>query len=447
MEHVLIVEDTESLRNVLAAVLVAEGYQVSTAASAEDGLQLFRERSFALVLSDLKLPNKSGLDFLKESKVLDSSVPVVVMTAYGDIEIAVQAMKLGASDFITKPFDPEMLCSSLRQIIEFRRFLDRNAISGKRHHNRRIVTQSPAVEELLRQAKRVAPLRTPVMILGESGTGKDLLARYIHENSYCCENEFVAVNCASMPSDLLESEFFGHEAGAFTGASERRIGLFEMASHGTIFLDEIGNMPHDLQVKLLRTLQESEIKRIGSNANIKVNTRVISATHADLPAKIERREFRADLYYRLGVVVLEIPALRERKEDIPLLANYFVKALSTELNRPSVTITTEAMRMLQMYSWPGNIRELENVLERALIFNDGPICPEVLQLGKESEQNLDASTMTLPELTAIAVKQAEIAAILQAICRTEGNKSKAAKLLGVSYKTLLNKFKEYNLEY
>lgn len=445
MEHILLVEDTAALREVLSSVLVSEGYQVSSAASAEEGLQLFRERDFALVLSDLKLPNKSGLDFLKETKVLNNSVPVVVMTAYGEIDIAVQAMKLGASDFVTKPFDPEMLCSAIRQILQYRRLLDRNLTAGKRHGTRRILTQSPAMETLLNQAKKVAPLRTPVMILGESGTGKDLLARYIHENSYCAEEAFVAVNCASTPSDLLESEFFGHEAGAFTGASERRIGLFEVACNGTIFLDEIGNMPHELQVKLLRTLQESEIKRIGSNAVMRISTRVISATNACIDEEIRCGRFRSDLYYRLGVVILEIPPLRERPGDVRLLANYFVKALASELNSDAHRITPEAMRKLEHYSWPGNIRELENALERAVIFSGGEITPEHLELGQDSAPAAETPLLPLSELTAHAVREAEVAAILRAMEQTQGNKSKAAKLLGISYKTLLNKWRDYAL--
>ncbi|MFN8391920.1 MAG: sigma-54 dependent transcriptional regulator [Bdellovibrionota bacterium] len=446
MESILVVEDTDSLRDVLCTVLSAEGYKVAGAATAEEGLGIFKTDQFSLVLSDLKLPNKSGLDFLKESRVINNSVPVVVMTAYGDIDIAVTAMKLGATDFITKPFDPSTLCTVIGQIIEHRRVVDRNLLGVRKRSQRRLVTQSPQFEAVLKQAAKVAPLTTPVLVLGESGTGKDLIARYIHENSSCAANPFVAVNCASTPGELLESEFFGHEAGSFTGATERRLGLFEVAHNGTIFLDEIGNMPMELQVKLLRVLQESEIKRIGSNSVQKVNTRVISATNCDIENEIKRGNFRSDLYYRLSVVVLEVPPLRERTGDISLLANYFVKCFAADMNMPTPQLSPQAIRMLENYSWPGNVRELENVIERAMIFSDGELNADSFQLGAAAPMPAGNEEQNLPDIAAIAVREAEIAAILRVMSQTSGNKSKAAKILGVSYKTLLNKFKEYQLD-
>jgi DNA-binding NtrC family response regulator len=446
MESILVVEDTDSLREVLCTVLSSEGYKVAAAASAEEGLGKFRTEEYSVVLSDLKLPNKSGLDFLKESKVINNTVPVVVMTAYGDIDIAVQAMKLGATDFITKPFDPGTLCSLLTQIIEHRRVVDRSAAGIRKKSQRRLITQSPQFEAVLKQAAKVAPLSTPVLILGESGTGKDLIARYLHENSSCAGNPFVAVNCASTPGELLESEFFGHEAGSFTGATERRLGLFEVAHNGTIFLDEIGNMPMELQVKLLRVLQESEIKRIGSNSVQKINTRVVSATNCDIEGEIKAARFRADLYYRLSVVVLEVPPLRERPGDIPLLASYFVKCFAADMNMEVPHLTPSALRLLESYQWPGNVRELENVIERAMIFSDGTLSPETFQIGSATPSADKSDEQNLPEIAAIAVREAEISAILKVMEQTGGNKSKAAKILGVSYKTLLNKFKEYELE-
>jgi len=446
MKSILLVEDSESLRDVLSTVLRDEGFCVSASSSAEEALELFAKCEFQMVLSDLKLPMKSGLDFLRESREIRPSTPVVVMTAYGEIDTAVQAMKLGAADFITKPFDPGTLCSLIEQILEHRRVIDRSALGVRKRTPRKLVSQSKEMEELLRQARKVAPLSTPVLILGESGTGKDLLARLIHDGSYAPAQPFVAVNCASTPGELLESEFFGHEAGSFTGATERRIGLFEVASNGTIFLDEIGNMPMALQVKLLRVLQESEIKRIGGNSNTKINTRVLSATNCDIEEAIKKGAFRADLYYRLSVVTLEIPPLRERRGDIPLLANYFVKCLATDMGCEVRPISPEALRMLESYSWPGNVRELENVIERAMIFSSGPILPDTLQLGQTlARENTDAA-LSLPEVASIAVRQAEVEAILRVMAQTGGNKSKAAKILGVSYKTLLNKFKEYSLE-
>ncbi|MCB0323769.1 MAG: sigma-54-dependent Fis family transcriptional regulator [Bdellovibrionales bacterium] len=442
MEKILIVEDTDSLREVLCTVLTCEGYAVTPASSAEEGLALFKDGEFTLVLSDLKLPDKNGLEFLKESKVLDNNVPVIVMTAYGSIDTAVQAMKLGATDFITKPFDPGMLCAMIEQVAKHRRIVDRTM----RKRTRKLITQCPLMEQVLQTAQKVAPLSTPVLIIGESGTGKELVARFIHERSPRSQEEFVAVNCASMPGELLESEFFGHEAGSFTGATEQRLGLFEVADRGTIFLDEIGNMPHELQVKLLRTLQESEIKRVGSNEIRKVDTRVISATNCDIEEEIRKGGFRDDLYYRLGVMIIELPPLRERKGDIALLANFFVKSLAAEMNAPAKVLTPEAIRFLESHSWPGNVRELENVIERALIFSeDGPIAPESFELAACAEDAAGMQGMSLPEIAGIALRQAEIEAILQALQRTDGNKSKAAKELGVSYKTLLNKIKEYEL--
>lgn len=447
MSKVLVVEDTESLREVICTVLQCEGYEAVGAASAEEGLSAFQTDTFALVLADLKLPQRSGLEFLRESKVIDNTVPVVVMTAYGNIDIAVQAMKLGATDFIAKPFDPSMLCNVVSQVLEHRRIIER-APERSSSERKSIVTQSPNMEELLRQAAKVAPLSTPVLIIGESGTGKELLARYIHQRSPRSANPFVAVNCGSTPNELLESEFFGHEAGAFTGATERRLGLFEVADTGTIFLDEVGTMPSNLQVKLLRTLQESEIKRIGSNTVRKVDTRIISATNCDIESEVQRGTFRGDLYYRLGVVVLEVPALRERAQDIPLLANYFVKTYARSMNMDTKSISEDALELLKSHSWPGNVRELENVIARAMIFAEGALLtPECFALGGDGTQAVcEIGEKTLPEIAAKALRDAEISAITNVMARTGGNKTKAARILGVSYKTLLNKCKEYNLD-
>ena len=442
MENILVVEDTESLRNVLCSFLRSEGYDVTGAASAEEGLSLFKDHPYSLVLSDLKLPNKSGLDFLKESREINHSVPTIVMTAYGSIDVAVEAMKLGARDFICKPFDPSMLCGLIDRVSKHQRMLDRST----RGNYRTILTQSPLMEEMLAQVRKVAPLGTPVLILGESGVGKELVARYLHQQSSRVENPFIAVNCGTMPEELLESEFFGHESGAFTGALEKRIGLFEVADRGTIFLDEIGNMPHNLQVKLLRTLQESEIKRLGSNKIQKIDTRVISATNCDLTDAVSKGLFREDLYYRLGVFVIEVPPLRDRPEDIELLANYFVKSLAKEASQDPQTITPDAMKLLKSYHWPGNVRELENAIERALVFADGPLSPEYFNLEAESwAVERGEGPKTLPEISAAAQRTAEIEAITEVLERTGGNKSKAARILGVSYKTLLNKIREYEL--
>ncbi len=442
MSTILLIEDNDSLREVLAKVLESEGYVVSVAASAEEGLIRLHDGSFDLILSDLKLPKKNGLDLVKEIRALQNTTPIIVMTAYGTIEIAVEAMKEGASDFITKPFSPPTLCDLIKQILDHRRIIDRSA--SKRL--RKFLTQSKNVEKVIMQAKKVAPISSSVLLLGESGTGKELVARYIHEQSSRCENTFVAVNCASMPGELLESEFFGHEAGSFTGATEQRIGLFEVANNGTLFLDEIGTMPTALQTKLLRALQESEIKRLGSTKTKKINVRVISATNCDLQSEIKKGTFREDLFYRLGVVILEIPPLRERKEDIELLATYFAKIVATESKREVPTITPQALKLLESYHWPGNVRELENVIERAIILHEGPITPETLELIQKKHLSETTISQSLPDAAKEAMKKAEVELISRVLIQTRGNKSKAAQLLGVSYKTLLSKVKEYKLE-
>lgn len=445
MSSILVVEDTESLRGVLCSVLESEGFEVHSAASAEEGIDLFQEKEVSMVLTDLKLPQMSGLDFIRASSDIDKSIPIVVMTAYGSIEIAVEAMRLGAADFITKPFDPTTLCHLLHQVSEQKLTIDRRLGKTKRNRHR-IISQSPLIASLLDEARRVAPLSTSVLIQGESGTGKELFAHYIHQQSQRPREKFIPVNCASMPAELLESEFFGHEAGAFTGAQEMHRGLFEEADGGTIFLDEIGTMPYSLQVKLLRTLQESEVKRLGSSTVQRVDVRVISATNASLDTLIEEGAFREDLYYRLGVFILEIPPLRERIGDIELLTHYYIKTLCQAWNEPAREITPKALKLLERYDWPGNVRELENAIERALIFTSGTLDEESFSLGTTRSVTETTVVRCLQDISAEASKDAEVEAILKILKSTSGNRSKAAKLLGVSYKTLLNKIKQYELQ-
>ena len=445
MERVLVVEDNDSLREVLAKVLVNSGYDVGAVGCAEDALSAMRQDDFAIVLCDLKLPGKNGLDLLREAKEINQHVPIVVMTAYGSINIAVEAMKLGACDFITKPFEPRALCDLLSQVLTHQRIVDRSVgLSARR--NRSFLTDNDKVKELLLHARKVAPLSSSVLILGESGTGKELIARYLHTQSTRADRPFVAVNCASMPQELLESEFFGYEAGAFTGATERRLGLFEVASGGSIFLDEIGDMQHQLQTKLLRCLQEAEIKRLGSTKVTKIDVRVISATNCDIEREIRSGKLREDLYYRLGVVLLEIPPLRERPEDIPLLTHFFLKQISQELQRETPSISASAMKRLTSYSWPGNVRELENAIERALIFSDDTLTPECFSLGEEADPAASWAHQTLAASVQEAISKTESELIRKALAATRGNKFRAAKLLGVSYKTLLNKVRDYALQ-
>jgi DNA-binding NtrC family response regulator len=445
---ILVVEDNESLREVLTKILTTQGYETLSVDSAESGYDSIQQQPFDLVITDLKLPQMSGLELLRAAKERLPSLRILLMTAYGTLETAVEAMKLGAVDFISKPFEPEFLLNLVAGMVQSKKQKLR-----RRNHHLEIISQSSKMEALLKQARKIAALDVPVLILGESGTGKELLARYLHDQRLLAGNysrageltnpggELVAVNCGSIPADLLESEFFGHEAGAFTGAVERHIGFFELANNGTIFLDEIGNMPLALQVKLLRTLQESEIRRVGGTRTIKLSARVVSATNADLSVLMKERKFREDLYYRLSVMTLEIPPLRDRKEDIPLLARYIIRNFS-ETATVQRTISKDALSYLQEYDWPGNIRELENVLERALVFSASEITKADLEVSLGPKLKPQQSLIALG---AVASKNAEVGAILQALQETKWNKLKAAKILGVSYKTLLNKIKDYNL--
>lgn len=445
MEKLLVVEDVDSLRDVIATILRADGYEVEAVNSAEDGIRAIQSGTYACVLADFKLPKLNGIDLLKQVRQTSPTTPFLLMTAFGSIEIAVEAMKHGANDFLCKPFEPELLTSVIREVIDHRRILTRERGSVMRRE-RAFLTSAPAMQRVLDQARKVARVDTSVLILGESGTGKELLARYIHEHSPRAEKSLVAVNCGAMPTTLLESEFFGHEAGAFTGATQSRAGVMEMANGGTMFLDEVGDMPLALQVKLLRALQEREIKRVGSNSTIKVNPRIISATHHDLETAIEEGLIREDFYYRLAVVTFTIPPLRERPEDVELLTKYYVDYFAGTMSRPGLTMTPEARALIKRYPWPGNARELENTIERAVILADTAISVEHLGLANGIDlQSLHDASLTLTEVAARAAMCAEVELINTVMAQTNGNKTKAAQILGVSYKTLLNKIKEYSL--
>ncbi len=445
MERILIVEDADSLRDVLATVLENEGYRVDAVASAEEGIKKLKEDAYGCVLADFKLPHKNGLDLLRETREISKTVPFLLMTAYGSINIAVEAMKEGANDFLCKPFEPPILCQIMRDMIKHQQIISRSA-GLRTRRERSFLTKDPAMERLITQAKKAARVDSSVLLLGESGTGKELMARMIHEHSPRAKETFVAVNCAAMPVDLLESEFFGHEAGAFTGATQSRIGVFELAAKGTIFLDEVGDMPAALQVKLLRALQEREIKRVGGTKTIKASPRVIAATNLDMEQALASGKVRDDFYYRLAVISFTIPPLRDRRDDIALLSNYFTDYFCVAMGRDKLPIEATAREMLHSYPWPGNARELENVIERAIVLADSSI--RVDHLGITLESTITAVhelSYTLPQIALMATRKAEIDLIVKVLEQTGGNKSKAADILGVSYKTLLNKVKEYNL--
>jgi DNA-binding NtrC family response regulator len=455
MQTILIVEDKESMAQMLRETLEAEGYRTVIAKDGAEGIKLIRDGHFDLVLSDLKLPRKDGIEVLKAAKTEDPRRPVIVMTAFGTIETAVTAMKEGAYDFITKPFDTDLLLLLLRRSLETQRLQTENLLLkdelSARVWTPNIIGKSSGTTEVALKVQKVAPGKTTVLLLGESGTGKELFARAVHKLSPRHAYTFVPINCAAIPRGLLESELFGHEKGSFTGADARKIGKFELADRGTIFLDEIAEMDITLQTKLLRVLQEGEIERIGGLKPIIIDVRVVAASNRDIEKAIEDKLFREDLFYRLNVFPITIPPLRERKDDIPLLADFFVNKYCIELKAPLKKISGDAMDQLLCYPWKGNVRELENCIERSIILCDGDtITPDHIILNKQLsfESSLRNIHMegSLEDTAKEAMRIAETERIMRALKETKGNKSRAAELLKVSYKTLLTKIKDYKIE-
>src|SRR5689334_24145360 len=372
-KRILVVEDEEKLRRVIELQLLSSGFDVDKAASAEDGLRIVDRAD--LVLTDLKLPKMDGLEFLSLVRRQNAQLPVIVMTAFGSVETAVGAMKAGATDFLLKPFSLDHLMQVVNKALEVRALRDENRKLkeelGRRYEYDNIVGRSEPMQEIFATIERVAPTRATVLLAGESGVGKDLIARAIHFHSPRRDRPLVKINCTAIPENLMESELFGYEKGAFTGANTAKPGKFEQADTGTVFLDEIGDVPAAIQVKLLRVLQEREFERLGSNVTRRIDVRVIAATNQDLRAALEQGTFREDLYYRLNVVPLNIPPLRDRKQDIPFLANHFVQKLAPDTGSRVDCITDAGMEKLMSYHWPGNVRELENVIERSLVMATG----------------------------------------------------------------------------
>ena len=444
MKRLAIVEDVDTLREVLCAVLDAHGYETVGFCDVESALKQCRESSFDCILCDYKLPQRTGLDFLLDLRERSVTTPFIIMTAYGNVELAVEAMKNGANDFLTKPFDPDALISSVEQVINHRRIVDRGARGGS-SSGREILFASSCMKQLLQDAVKVARVDTSVLLLGESGTGKELVARHIHANSPRANKPFVAVNCGAIPPELMESELFGHESGSFTGATQTRIGVFELASEGTLFLDEVGDMPLPLQVKLLRVLQERELKRVGGTKVIKINPRIVAATNHSVDELLTNGIIREDFYYRIAVVTLRLSPLRERKGDIDILTDEFLRYFSKQFHK-DLTISPEARNMLRRYQWPGNVREIENVLERASLLADR--CIEELDLGISLRPSFEAMQESIEGLSSIsgkASRKAEAELISRTLMEAGGNKSLAARKLKVSYKTLLNKVRQYEL--
>jgi len=443
-QSILVVDDEPEMREALSHCLAQGGYSVVAASNGIEALHKFEEEKFDAVITDLKMPDFSGMALLEEVKKISSGVPVILITAYGTIDNAVEAMKQGATDYILKPFSSEVLRATVEKACK-------NAGSpgitkGTRGHtpqtagDKRIITQDPALLKVLKLAKNVAPSNATVLILGESGTGKELLASFIHENSDRKGKPYVAVNCAALPETLAESELFGHEKGAFTGAVNRKAGKFELANKGTILLDEISEMSLPLQAKLLRVLQEREIDRVGGSKCTTIDVRVVAISNVDLKEAVREGKFREDLFYRVNVIPLTIPPLRHRKTDISLLAEYFLKKYSTRNGRPMEGIADETISLLSKYDWKGNVRELENTIERAVLMGEGKILSPKHLFLQRPEHERDRN---MPIRVGASLRQVEKELILKTLQEVNDNRTHAAKMLGISIRTLRNKLREY----
>lgn len=453
--NILLIDDEESMRHMLSVLLKKAGYEASAAENAEAGLKAMKKEDFDFVLCDIKMPGMGGMGFLKTLKEKNTDQTVIMMSAYGTIESAIECMKLGAYDFISKPFKTDEIILALKKAEE-RELLRRDNQRLKKEATKGItdiITRDAAMFEILALVGKVSDYSTTVLVTGESGTGKELIARAIHFSGGRSSEPFVAVNCGAIPDQLLESELFGYVKGAFTNATQDKRGLFQEARGGTIFLDEIGELPLDLQVKLLRVLEEKEVRRVGDTRTEKIDVRVVSATARDLPEEIKNGRFREDLFYRLNVINIELPPLRARKGDIPLIVEHFRKLFNGRFNKGVESISESAMEMLQEYSWPGNVRELENVIERAVILEEGSIVgPDNFPFKDSGAQfSLSGSKGISGRLgyTGLSIKKGSEALerelIERALEETEGNKSRAAKILEISHRALLYKIKNYKL--
>jgi len=460
MPDILLVEDKESLRRVLRLTLEHAGYTVTECADAREAAVEVARAPYRLVLTDLRMPHGSGLDVLRAARAADKDVPIVVMTAYGSIDEAVQAMKDGAHDFLQKPVDSNHLLLLIGRALEQARLRTENILLreewSRRYGFPRIIGESEAIKRAVAETQRVATTEATVLLLGESGTGKELFARAVHHLSPRRDHPFVAINCAAIPETLIESELFGHERGSFTGATERRPGKFELAAGGTVFLDEIGELPLAVQGKLLRAIEEKTVDRIGGRMPVPVDVRIVAATNRELQQAAAHGEFRRDLYFRLAVFPIEIPPLRARGDDVFLLARHFAAQFGKELRGREATLGDETLVLLRAHSWPGNVRELENAIERACILTDTSTLepsdiglPVVrgdadLKAPPETFGEMDLSG-SLAEATERATRFVERRKIAEVLRAHGGNKTRAAETLSVSYKTLLTKIKEYGL--
>jgi DNA-binding NtrC family response regulator len=452
MSSILVIEDKDTMRKMVSKTLAEEGYTVDTAADGLEGIQKAKTKPFDLVITDMKMPEMDGLEVVSTIKEHNNGTAVIVMTAYGTIETAVAAMKEGASEFLTKPFDTEHMLVLVEKALKSQRMVAENEALREDIDHRlgmgKIIGQNEKIIEVLKLIQKVALSDTSVLLQGESGTGKELFAKAIHDLSPRKDKAFITINCAAIPRDLLENELFGSERGAYTGSVARKIGRFEIADGGTIFLDEIGDMDIALQAKLLRVLQEKTIERLGGTKTTKVDTRVIAASNADLKSLIDHKKFREDLYYRLSVFPVTIPPLRERLDDVAALADHFIKRYCLDMNRKPRSLSREALSMMEKYHWPGNVRELENVIERAIILAEGKkIKPEhmAIRLSTNNEIRLREGA-GLKEIGAHAQGRAERAAIIRVLEQVRGNKRRCSQILKIDYTTLFDKIKKYNID-
>lgn len=450
--NILIIDDEASQRDILTGYLKKKGYKVFSASSGNEGIEIAKNNPVDIILSDFKMPDLNGIEVLEQVQKINPEISFVIVTAYGTVENAVKAMRLGAFDYISKPVDLDELDLMIDRIIEHKNLKSENQLLKtqlqEKYKISSIVSQSRKMEEVINVAARVADSKATVLITGENGTGKEVLAKAIHFISSRKEKPFVAVNVPALTETLLESELFGHEKGAFTGADKMRKGRFEVAHGGTLFLDEVGDIPQSIQVKLLRVLQEHQFERVGGSEKLEVDVRIIAATNKDLEQKIKDGTFREDLYYRLNVVSIKIPPLRDRKEDILPMIESFIQKYCTENNKENLEISREAVDVLMKYNYPGNVRELENIIERAVVLNRGKVItlgdlPINIKGFKEEKSITTSREGTLTEQVEALEKQL----IYDALQESEGNQTKAGKLLGLTERNLRYKLKKYNIKH
>jgi nitrogen regulation protein NR(I) len=458
VSRVLVVDDEVNLRKVLAAMLRKEGYEVAVAADGEQALAELEKNGADVVVTDLVMPKVGGLDLLKNVNATQPDVPVIIITAHGTVDSAVEAIKLGAFDYITKPFEQAEIQAVVAKAARTHTANQQNVKADGRARSS-IIGESAQMQDIFKIIDKVAETPSTVLITGESGTGKELIATALHDGSPRRDKPLIKINCAAIPKDLMESELFGYERGAFTGAVTSKPGRFELADGGTLFLDEIAEIPVEMQVKLLRALQESEFERVGGIKTTRVDVRLIAATNRDLQKEIDNGHFRKDLYYRLNVVPIVLPSLRERKSDIPMLTKHFIEKYNKRLNKKIEGVADDAMTVLQAWPWPGNIRELENLMERVIVFADGPLItakdlPEPVKSGSTAQAPLagdlssgpsNVSVGALKDIVRQETAKVEKDLIVKALEETQGNVTRAAKLLQISRKSLQTKMKEFGL--